>query len=65
MRTAKVTKLHRCDIQPCDELASYDAKTKNGCWAYMCEKHFEEFGIGLGTGKGQRLELVDYIKNNI
>lgn len=37
------------------ELALYDGKTIHGPWAYMCEEHFRLYGIGLGTGKGQRL----------
>jgi len=37
------------------EKAGYDGKTKMGPWAYMCRLHWRQFGIGLGTGKGQRL----------
>lgn len=37
------------------ETAAYDGKTKDGPWANMCERHFKSFGIGLGTGLGQRL----------
>lgn len=36
-------------------LAKYDGKTKDGPWALMCEDHFKIHGIGLGTGKGQRI----------
>jgi len=35
--------------------AKYDAKTRMGFWAYLCEEHFQTYGIGLGLGKGQRL----------
>ena len=35
--------------------ASFDGKTKMGAWANMCEKHFRQYGIGLGLGKGQKL----------
>lgn len=35
--------------------AQYDGKTTDGPWALMCESHFEAHGIGLGTGKGQRI----------
>jgi len=45
-----------CDF--CDSKAGYDGKTKLGAWAYMCKTHFNSLGIGLGTGKGQKLELV-------
>lgn len=35
--------------------AHYDAKTTQGFWAYMCTPHFQSHGVGLGTGRGQRL----------
>jgi len=38
-------------------LAKYDGRTKSGSWAWMCEEHFKEHGVGLGEGNGQ--ELVD------
>jgi len=49
-----VEKLPKCDF--CEEPALYDAKTRMGPWAYMCEEHFKQHGLGrLGTGFGQRL----------
>lgn len=39
--------------------AHYDAKTIWGPWANMCESCFKQFGVGLGTGKGQRLVIRD------
>lgn len=44
-------KYPRCDF--CDEDAHYEAKTNMGLWAYMCDSHYKEHGIGLGTGRGQ------------
>lgn len=38
--------------------AAYDGKTTEGPWAYMCEDHFAQYGVGLGLGKGQRLVLA-------
>jgi len=35
--------------------ATVDGKTIFGGWAYMCDEHFKSHGIGLGTGKGQKL----------
>lgn len=35
--------------------AAYDGKTQYGPWANMCEDHFKSHGVGLGTGRGQRL----------
>lgn len=35
--------------------AAYDAASGMGPWAFMCEKHFARYGVGLGVGRGQRL----------
>ena len=41
--------------------ARYDAQQRyDSRWAYMCEDHFTAVGVGLGTGKGQRLILRDF-----
>lgn len=37
--------------------AMVDGKTRSGPWANMCEDCFDRFGVGLGTGRGQRLLL--------
>lgn len=54
---AAVERLPGCDLchpsKPAK--AAYDGKTKRGPWAFMCEPCFVVNGIGLGTGKGQRL----------
>ncbi len=64
--TAKVSRIPECDIckyvgppprqqrQP----AAYDGRTTEGPWANMCEYHFQMYGVGLGTGRGQKLVLV-------
>ena len=50
----KMETLPACDF--CEETAGYDARTKMGPWAYMCESCFNNNGTGqLGTGYGQRL----------
>ena len=56
--TAYIFKAVDCDF--CNMLglkveANYDGKTVDGPWAYMCNEHFAARGIGLGTGRGQRL----------
>ena len=38
--------------------ASYDAKLSVGQWAYVCQKHYEQFGVGLGLGLGQKIEYI-------
>lgn len=58
--TAYVASLPECDIHKHELMiegvpASYDGKTKHGPWAMMCQSCFEQNGIGLGTGRGQRL----------
>ncbi len=48
----------KCDI--CGKIAVYDAKTTlEGMWAYLCEDCFEIYGIKLGLGYGQLLEIED------
>jgi hypothetical protein len=39
--------------------AMYDGATIMGPWAYMCEYHFRKCGVGLGTGRGQKLIIED------
>lgn len=39
--------------------ASYDGKTKFGPWANMCEDHFNQYGMALGLGLGQKLIVKD------
>lgn len=46
-----------CKQDGVEEFAEYDGRTKTGNWAYMCQKHFDEHGVGLGLGKGQKLEV--------
>jgi hypothetical protein len=52
---AALPKCAFCGMIDTDRNAAYDGKTKLGPWASMCDEHFEKFGIGLGTGVGQRL----------
>lgn len=57
-----VDKLPSCDFCKQNPLisyqaAQYDGRTKMGPWAYMCEEHFKQYGVGLGLGKGQKLVL--------
>lgn len=54
----EVSQLPLCQFTHTDDepvRAAYDGKTKEGPWAYMCEWHFSQRGVGLGLGKGQRL----------
>jgi hypothetical protein len=60
-----VARVHH--IPPCDLCkgrtvkptpAMYDAKTVFGAWAFMCQAHWDVYGIGVGTGLGQVLELI-------
>lgn len=53
----QVVEMPKCNI--CGDEAVYDGKTVMGPWSYMCQDDFEFFGVGLGTGKGQRLILIE------
>lgn len=53
----QVASLPKCDL--CAEPAAYDAKLPmQGCWAYVCERHFKECHCSTGLGKGQKLILI-------
>ena len=58
----KVTALPPCDFCSLLELpevpkAYYDGRTTMGPWANMCQEHFDQYGVGLGLGRGQKLVL--------
>lgn len=56
----RVKHLPTCQFCTNNTLASYDARTVFGSWAYLCEEHFYPYTEGrLGTGWGQRLILED------
>lgn len=60
--SVQVHEMKKCDfcmIEQMSNSAKYDGNTYGGAWAYMCEAHFQEYGVGLGTGKGQILELIN------
>jgi hypothetical protein len=44
-----------CDLCADGTRAIYDAASRQGPWGYMCQRHYDQFGVGLGTGRGQRL----------
>ena len=50
-----VSSLPGCDF--CSREAEYDGRTTAGYWANMCQKHFDQHGVGLGTGSGQKLAI--------
>ena len=39
-KTVRMLRLPKCDF--CHVEAMYDAYTKEGHWAYMCQRHYEE-----------------------
>ncbi len=51
----EVTELPKCDF--CYGQGYVDGQTVYGRWGIMCKVHFAMHGVGLGTGKGQRLVL--------
>jgi hypothetical protein len=53
-----IGEVHDCDM--CSrELTTvfYDAKTIQGPWGKLDERCFRIYGVGLGTGRGQKYEL--------
>ena len=50
---------HAVRVPSAAPFAEYDGRTISGPWAYMCEECFVRFGVGLGTGKGQRLVIME------
>lgn len=55
--TTLVAAFPQCDLA-CGGVAQYDAVTKFGVWACLCEICFDDYTTGqLGTGFGQRLEI--------
>lgn len=55
--TARVYTMPKCDFHGKAHDAEFDFRTRRGFWGNGCQQAFEEFGVGLGTGRGQRLEL--------
>ena len=57
-----------CDIchDPLDRFINkmwfVDGRTKAGIWTLMCPRCFEHYGIGLGSGKGQKYDFVSKVK---
>lgn len=61
MKEARVFKIPNCDLCQWNGKtvpAAYDAASKMGKWAFMCEECFSNYGMGLGMGVGQKLVLV-------
>ena len=59
-RVVKLEERKLCDVckllgVPAIEYAEYDANLTLGAWAYVCEAHYNEFGRGMGIGRGARL----------
>jgi len=54
-----ISRPRTCDFCSSDTEADYDGKTIFGAWGYMCQSHFEQYGVGLGTGRGQELIVED------
>ena len=56
-----VDKIPNCDICLCPP-AYADGATKAGPWANMCWGCHDVYGVGLGIGLGQALQLRSDIK---
>ena len=42
----------------------FDAKTTFGSWGLLCESCFKKYGVGLGSGLGQKYDTVSMEKVN-
>lgn len=54
-----------CKEEGTEELATFDGKTCFGTLAFMCNKHYKVYGVGLGLGRGQKIAyktLDNYIR---
>lgn len=66
MKSNDHTSVEISEAKPCDfsdgdhGSAVVDGKTVFGPWANMCAPCFDNFGVGLGLGKGQRLVLIEH-----
>ena len=57
-----VSKIPKCDLCKADGVdkdAEYDGVTIFGSWANMCSDCFSRWGMGTGTGRGQKLILKE------
>ena len=56
-----VSRLPDCDVCPAGHQldAHYVGRitTKRSPWKRMCEDHFQEWGVGLGVGRGYQLRV--------
>lgn len=48
-----------CRAHGITRAARYDAKTRAGVWASLCQECFDRYGGGLGVGKGQKLFVLE------
>jgi hypothetical protein len=42
-----------CNTDLTEQYVFFDAKTKQGPWALLCQECVLDYGIGIGLGRGQ------------
>ena len=53
--TTYVNPPKKCDICQANIINTfYDARTHSGRWGNLCPQCFQDHGVGLGTGSGQK-----------
>ena len=63
-----LSKAENCDIckdaldRFINKMWFVDGKTTSGPWALMCPECFEHYGVGLGSGKGQKYDFATKVK---
>lgn len=61
VKTCKMKVYPSCNMCDGRGNARYDGKTILGTWAYMCPPCFKRYGMGLGTGKGQKIRIGENV----
>lgn len=61
--TANLDQRPSCAL--CEHPAIADAATVQGPWGYLCQRHFDMYGRGLGTGVGQVLLCGDEVDDRL
>jgi len=63
IKEIKVKKWHGSKPEKCDlcqfkfKQVFIDGKTIHGPWGLLCSSCHETYGVGLGTGRGQKYDL--------
>lgn len=54
----KQAKCDICKVRFSNQPWFVDGRLRTGSWALMCARCYEQYGIGIGTGRGQKYDAV-------